>query len=128
MKDFDGIANSLGIDVMFDSHSEAWMRVYNELTKGGAVTTDLPDGVPETGTNIALGIIRTLQAKAAAFDSLCEAPAFIKPAEEDFNNRMFQEGAKSVHGAVLELKSIADETLEDYDREDWAQAARRRVH
>lgn len=115
------------LDVL-GGQSEAWKLVYAELTKTGGRAV-LPFGVDDTGTNQALAIIRTLQAKAAAFDSLCETPPhFVKPEAADFNARMFQEGANRVHGAVMELKTIADHTLDEYSDSDWQIAARRRVH
>lgn len=115
------------IDVL-DGQADAWSVVYSELTKTGTRAV-LPFGVDDIGINQALAIIRTLQAKAAAFDSLCEKPPqFTKPEASDFNSRMFQEGANRVHGLVMELKTIADHTLDEYADSDWRRAPRKRYH
>lgn len=103
-----------GAGGVLETQSDNWTKVYHELTKNGALFA-LPAGVPETGLNIALGMIRLLQAKAAAFDTLCEdgALVFDKPEDADINQRMYIAGAEAALGSVKELQLIADAALED---------------
>lgn len=124
-ENLDNILND--IDVL-DGQAEAWRRIYEELMKTGPRVV-LPFGIDDTGINQCLALIRLLQAKASAFDSLCEKPPhFTKPEAADFNARMFQEGANRVHGLALELKTIADNTLDEYADDEWVKESNRLLH
>jgi len=124
-EDFSDLYSNIG---SLESESDSWLRLYEELMKSGTKAI-LPFGVDDNSTNRCLAVVRVLQAKAAAFDSLCETPpSFHKPPADDFNNRMFQEGANRVHGLVLELNTIANNTLDDYEDSDWVKSVNRSIH
>jgi hypothetical protein len=118
-----------GASGVLETQSDNWTKVYHELTKNGTMELNLPADVPETGLNIALGMIRVLQAKAAAFDTLCEDATlkFDTPEEGDINQRMYIAGAEAALGSVKELQEIADTVLEENEF-FWGTGGKRVYH